>query len=170
MTVPSVIRATFADWRTVKTRKSLQLVFEVPLEQQGAVLTMLGAPMPDVEKWCAIALLDGKAEAKPERDDTVRRQAASEQAKARYREGTAAERARSRAGRLPKDFQFRDWVAERAGWIGGCTEGDAMRYIRDICCNGESRRLIAENAEYCRRFLEMETEYEMAIGVLAEQR
>lgn len=52
------ITATFADWRTVKSRKSLQLVFEVSLEQQAEVLTMLGAPMPDVQRWCAIALLN----------------------------------------------------------------------------------------------------------------
>jgi hypothetical protein len=53
-----VIKATFADWRPVKSRKQLQLIFEVPLENTGIVLKMLGTPMPDRETWCAIALLD----------------------------------------------------------------------------------------------------------------
>ena len=58
MTMPKVIKATFSDWRPVKGRKVLQMVFEIPLEQTSEVLTMLGAPMPDSETWCAIALLD----------------------------------------------------------------------------------------------------------------
>lgn len=55
---PAAIKAVFADWRTVKGRKQLQLIFEVPLEQQGLVLKMLGAPMPDRHIPVAIALLD----------------------------------------------------------------------------------------------------------------
>lgn len=51
------IKATFSTWRPVNGRKVLQLVFEVPIEQQGEVLTMLGAPD---DKWCAIALLNTK--------------------------------------------------------------------------------------------------------------
>jgi hypothetical protein len=54
----SVIKATFYDWRPIKGRKQLQLIFEVPLEQTNEVLRMLGAPMPDKETWVAIALLD----------------------------------------------------------------------------------------------------------------
>lgn len=55
---PRVIKAVFSDWRTVKSRSSLQLIFEIPLELQGEVLKMLGAPMPGESKWVAIALLD----------------------------------------------------------------------------------------------------------------
>jgi hypothetical protein len=57
-TTPKAIKATFADWRPVKGRKQLQLIFEVPLEETSEVLKMLGAPMPDKETWVAIALLD----------------------------------------------------------------------------------------------------------------
>lgn len=58
MSAPKAIKATFADWRPVKGRKQLQLIFEVPLEETPEVLKMLGAPMPDKETWVAIALLD----------------------------------------------------------------------------------------------------------------
>ena len=54
---PKVIKAVFYTWRPVVGHKRLQLVFEVPLEETQEVLTMLGAPMPDREIWCAIALL-----------------------------------------------------------------------------------------------------------------
>ena len=57
MSAPAAIRATFSDWRTVRTRRALQLIFEVPLEQQAAVLAILGAPLPEAETWCAIARL-----------------------------------------------------------------------------------------------------------------
>lgn len=53
----AAIKATFSEWRMVKTRKTMQLIFEVPLEQGEHVLHVLGMPMPDTEKWCAIALL-----------------------------------------------------------------------------------------------------------------
>lgn len=58
MTDAAVIQATFADWRTVKGRKQLQLIFEVPLERQKEVLNTLGAPSAADPAWCAIAVLN----------------------------------------------------------------------------------------------------------------
>lgn len=59
------IEADFATWRPVQGRKVLQLIFEVPIEQTEQVLKMLGVPQPGDSKWCAIALLDPGAPAKP---------------------------------------------------------------------------------------------------------
>lgn len=60
---PRAIRARYADWRPVKGRKVLQIVLELPLEQQGEVLNLLGAPLPDRDLWVGVALLqDGKNE------------------------------------------------------------------------------------------------------------
>ena len=56
-----VIQARYATWRPVQSRKLLQLVFEVPLEKQGEVLKYLGAPLPDRDIQCAIAVLNGEA-------------------------------------------------------------------------------------------------------------
>ena len=56
-----VIQARYATWRPVQTRKLLQLVFEVPLEKQAEVLKYLGAPLPDRDIQCAIAILNGEA-------------------------------------------------------------------------------------------------------------
>jgi hypothetical protein len=73
MSAPAVIKATFADWRTIKGRKQLQLHFEVPIELQAQVLTYLGAPDPTNPKWCAIALLDMSKASKPEQPKERRR-------------------------------------------------------------------------------------------------
>ncbi len=54
---PKAIKARYADWKPVKGRKVLQIVLEVPLEQQGETLSLLGAPMPDRDLWVAVALL-----------------------------------------------------------------------------------------------------------------
>lgn len=58
MNEPRIIKASYSTWRPVQGRKVLQIIFEVPLEQQTEVLTMLGAPG---DQWVAIALLDDKA-------------------------------------------------------------------------------------------------------------
>lgn len=60
MTDKAAILATFSDWRTVKSRKQLQIILEAPMEKQGEILTILGAPDPSNPKWVAIALLDKK--------------------------------------------------------------------------------------------------------------
>lgn len=49
----------------------LQLVFEVPIEQTQHVLDMLGIPQPGASKWCAIALMNGKAEGQAEQSEAA---------------------------------------------------------------------------------------------------
>jgi len=61
MTEPAAIRATYSEWKMVKTRKVLVLSFEVPLEHQAAVQAALGTPMPDEEVWVGIAKLSLKS-------------------------------------------------------------------------------------------------------------
>lgn len=98
-TPPAAIQATFSDWRTVKSRKALQLILEVPIEQTEAVLTALGAPMPDQPKWVAVALLQ-----EPEEDE----QPKPEGPRRRWHEMPASQQ----AGILCADPQFHQWVAQ----------------------------------------------------------
>lgn len=60
-----VIQARYANWKVIRTRKLLVLEFEVPLEMQGEVLKYLGAPLPDRDIQCAIAILNGEAGQNP---------------------------------------------------------------------------------------------------------
>lgn len=51
----AIIEAEYVEWKMVKTRKALQLIFEVPLEHQALVQAALGTPMPDTSTPVAIA-------------------------------------------------------------------------------------------------------------------
>lgn len=57
MTDAAIIEAEYVEWKMVKTRKALQLIFEVPLEHQALVQAALGTPMPDTSTPVAIARL-----------------------------------------------------------------------------------------------------------------
>lgn len=62
----SIIRASFSDFKLIKGRKVAQLVLEVPMEQADQALKALGGcPMPDLDRWCAVALLQPDAAEKP---------------------------------------------------------------------------------------------------------
>jgi len=50
------IRATYSDWRLIKTRGVVQVVMEVPLADADAAYDVLGGmPNPANERWFAIA-------------------------------------------------------------------------------------------------------------------
>jgi hypothetical protein len=55
VTDAAIIEAEYVEWKMVKTRKALQLIFEVPLEHQALVQAALGTPMPDTSTPVAIA-------------------------------------------------------------------------------------------------------------------
>lgn len=57
MTDAAIIEAEYVEWRMVKTRSSLQLIFEVPLERQEHVMQALGVPLPNVSSPVAICRL-----------------------------------------------------------------------------------------------------------------
>lgn len=62
----TAFRATYSDWRLVKTRGVVQVIFEVPLEGAGQAYDVLGGmPQPSAEVWCAIARLQQDKERKP---------------------------------------------------------------------------------------------------------
>lgn len=62
----TAVRATFSDFKTVKTRSVAQLVFEVPLEEADAVLAALGGvPVPNREQWVGVAPITEQAAARP---------------------------------------------------------------------------------------------------------
>jgi hypothetical protein len=162
----------------------MALTFEIPIEQQAEVFKVLGYPLPGEEVWCGIARLkpiDARKEVMPHQEPTVHSErhnatppetgavafTASERGKARYASASDMERARTRAALLAKDPRF-------IAWIGPCREGkediEAAQYIRNVCCAGESRRLIAEDETCYRAFIAMETDFLISINALTEPR
>jgi hypothetical protein len=58
MNSPAAFRAGYADWKLVKTRAVVQIVFEVPLEDSDAAYEILGGmPNHANERWFGIAAL-----------------------------------------------------------------------------------------------------------------
>lgn len=58
MNSPAAFRATYSDWKLVKTRSVVQIVFEVPLADSDAAYEILGGmPQPSQERWFGIAAL-----------------------------------------------------------------------------------------------------------------
>lgn len=57
-----VLKATYSDLKTVKTRSVCQLILELPIEALTDVVGLLGAPVPGNEVWVAVARLMTPAE------------------------------------------------------------------------------------------------------------
>jgi hypothetical protein len=96
---------------------------------------------------------------------------ASERGKARYASANDMERARTRAALLPKDARFQSWALDQWGSEEDLSGEDTVaRHIRDICCAGESRKLIAEDKTCYRAFIAMETQYLVDTNQMAEPR
>lgn len=53
----AAIAATYVDFKNVKTRRVVQIVFEVPAHKAEEALKMLGIPDAAQERWFAIAAL-----------------------------------------------------------------------------------------------------------------
>jgi hypothetical protein len=52
----AMFTATYADWRIIKTRSTVAIVFEVPIEASGHAYNVLGGmPRFGSDKWFAIA-------------------------------------------------------------------------------------------------------------------
>lgn len=140
MSEAAAIRATYSDWRPVKGRKVLQLVFEVPLEEQESVLKYLGAPLPDRSLWCGIARL---AETK--------------------RQEPAPKSPAQMAGILCGDATFRTFLAERNKWDGvgvavldSETAADEVRQV----CGVKSRSEIIDGTPAAQKFRDLRAEFD----------
>src|SRR6185312_1949771 len=156
----AVIKATFSDWRTVKGRKQLQLIIEVPLEQQREVLERLGAPNGENPLWCAIAMLTKEA-AHPKPIDLSK----SERGKELYRSKDAMEQAAIRACILCEDLKFQLWASKHS--VPGIT--DTASWLR-FKLNVHSRNEISSSDRAYNKFLELEAQYKMDSGLMAEAR
>jgi hypothetical protein len=63
----TAFKATYSDWKLVKTRQVVQIVFEVPLAEADSAYELLGGmPAPASERWFGIAALaTGQAKPRP---------------------------------------------------------------------------------------------------------
>lgn len=139
-----VLKATYSDLKTVKTRSTCQLILELPIEALTEVVNLLGAPVPGGEVWVAVARLKPEAvKSEPDSDD----------------EPNKPPRPLSQvAAILCGIVAFRRWLEDtyNTGPIVG--EEEAAAHVRRIC-GITSRRELDTNEIAARHFRNMRADY-----------
>ncbi len=123
----AAFQATYSDWRLIKGRKQVQIVFEVPLEQASAVHDVLGG-MPDPSKsvWCAIARLNSEKEALASQETPATTPRADADNATR-----GAKKLTQRIAILCQDPVFQQFLAEE--YEIEKSENTAADFVRDKC-------------------------------------
>lgn len=138
MSTAAAFKATYSDWRLIKGRKVVQVVFELPLENANEAYAALGGmPNPAAETWCGIARLNTGGMAAPVREG----EASNNEA----RRPPSRNPYQVRAVMLCKDGLFRRWL-EIESKLDDVSEEDAAVYIRTKC-GVKSRSEILPNTE-----------------------
>lgn len=130
----AVFRATYSDWRVIKGRKVVQVVFETPIEQADLAYKVVGGmPNPAEEKWFAIArLASEKAGQQPRPAEQPTKPA-------------GAKSYAQRVALLCKEPRFWRFLSDEHGSVVGPvkSEADAAEAMR-IICGVKSRSEIVE--------------------------
>jgi hypothetical protein len=135
---PAAVLATYANYRRAPSRKVLQLIFEVPVEQEAEIFEKIGYPGPHGDSWFAIAR-------------TVPPQQA--------REPPPRPAAEVRdAGILCKDPEFWAFLRTRDGYWTIDSEATAADYVRSWC-GVHSRRDIRPDRESGRWWRELMVDF-----------
>jgi hypothetical protein len=160
----AAFRATFSDWKLVKSRKVVQLVFEVPMEGADYAYQVLGGmPNPAAEVWCAVARLNEKggelaSNHDPRPADTTPRPQPDKPAggaKRSWHELTPAQQAGIRCNEPP----FWLFLSEnRSGWTEVKNANEAAAVVRKWC-QIESRTELNTDAVAATHWRELDTSY-----------
>lgn len=120
----AAFKATYADFKLVKTRRVVQVILEVPLEAADeALLALGGMPKPDTETWVGVARLD----AKPVREETTRMEPLPK-AKRRFHELPLSQQASMRCN----EQAFQKFLSEH--YLTPCeNNADAASLVRKAC-------------------------------------
>lgn len=137
-------KGTYADWKLVKTRGVVQVVFEVPLHEADAAYGVLGGmPTPSKERWFGIAPLATEKSAPAQ--DNPRRD---------WRDLPPAQQAGIRCGEAPfavflKEEFSADWHESQ----------DAAACVR-LICGVTSRSELGSNQKARVLWHQLNTKYE----------
>ena len=151
----AAIRADYADQKRVLTRKVLQIILEVPIEQHEHVNKIIGLPsLPGESKWVGVALLDP--------DVMEKNKVKVSKQKEIYAGKTEGEKAVARAVLMCKDRNFIDWMGDAA-------ETSTVNHLKEDC-GIASRSELAKGGLPLRLFLAIEQQFREETGQAAEQR
>lgn len=166
MTQAAAFRATYSDFKLIKTRGVVSISFEVPLEQVDLAYQVLGG-MPDVsaERWFGIAAI--KLGGEPAHSPRPPVEAAGpstppEDRPHRPRKPVAAEkRLANEAGRMCADQAFRAFLISETPGVAvlGFGEPEAALLVRTICAVC-SRAEIVPGSEAAERWIDLRGRFE----------
>lgn len=173
----AVIAGSFSDYRLVKSRGVLQLVVEIPVEQQGDAFAALGYPIPGTDIPVAVARLNspvGPHSPQHERttsaalDGRANHKPAGESHKRSWYELPASQR----AALLCQDVRFQQWVLKKYGAVvsGPSNDEENAKAFLYQECNIKSRTELTTN-DYARNiFYHIERPFRVWAGLEAEPR
>ncbi len=185
MSDDAVIKAVFPTYRPVPSRNCLQLVLEVPLEQQEQVFGALGFPIPGETIWVAVARLTQNPEVpeppvRPSMTFPADRSPPLSSTGARHKDVAKSSRAKewfaqldegdkvvAEAAMLCKDPAFRKWIGPRDS--APFTEEQAAIFVCNYCKIGR-RRDLATDSGARQKFSEMLDWFQFDTGRIAEVR
>jgi hypothetical protein len=149
----AIIEAEYVEWKMVKTRSALQLVFEVPLERQEHVMRALGVPLPDKSNPVAIARLLPAAQRSNVVQIEDHRHPEDEPTRAPM---TLAQS----AGFLCGTPTFQQFIYENSeGWDHRPTKDEAAEWLRSICGVASRADIKPENHVAAERFRKVRADY-----------
>jgi hypothetical protein len=129
----TAFRATYSDWKLIKTRGVVQVVMEIPLADADAAYDVLGGmPVHGKERWFGIAALKSPAEearAKLRQDVPQDSHPDGAKRKMDWREVQPA----AQAGIRCEDAQFRAFLREEMGYSRADSPRSAAGVVREIC-------------------------------------
>lgn len=140
-----VLKATYADLKTVKTRSTCQIILELPIEALTDVVALLGAPVPGNEVWVAVARL---------RPDAVQ-QPVAELEQPHHRQKSLAQI----AGIICNEPAFWKYIDVKG-------EAEAADYVRGHC-NVTSRSALDHNDDAALAFRTLRTDYDLWLKGIA---
>lgn len=139
----SAIQATFVDLKFIRTRSSVQIILEAPIEQAGQITAVLGYPNPGAETWVGVARIDMNA--KPEKPK--------------------GGRLAMRAGIICAEPAFWRFLEHDNGWTVEDADSAAQK-LRHICCV-ESRANLDHDKVAAARFNDLYARYGAWLTVAA---
>lgn len=142
----AAFRAAYSEWKVIKTRATVQLVFEIPIELADQAYQALGGmPIAAKEVWCGIARIDPKAVQRPAVSQAAA-EAPRPELQAPNPAGAAKERNRlaQQAGILCNERLFRLFLAEKFEMPIPDPEG-AKQIIYEHCNVTSRKDLTPEN-------------------------
>jgi hypothetical protein len=162
----AVISGTYSDFKIIRSRKVAQIIIEVPIVGDQALITALGLPNPAEEVWVAVARLQATTLAKkpepapaasPGSFEAIREKALKEIGAKPSRPFSSLPYPQQAALRC-QDVSFRNFLRHK-GWLDGMDGAEeAAQVVRNLCEVG-SRSDIRPGTKAEKLWLRLNTEY-----------